>query len=442
MSEAISKPSTTPQIGVAFSDITKNVLYISRGVELNQPRLIQRAVRQNASVRKYVTAEQLQILLKKYIPATCTTLQAMLELVEKLPKKVSTSEDSVEEKEAMEIDKDLTSAPLPSSVEMLEEPVDAQAFVAPHAVASVLPEVEVFNRRSLDILSAKAYFYLSLSFERVGKTEQIRPLLLTLYRTCCVRRDEMGQAVLLNLLLANYLNFNLFDQAHTLSLRASFPESASNNQFCRYLYYMGRIQATQLEYSEKLIVIVQLLMGEIPERSLFNQKELRQALLPYLALTQAVRTGDLKEFADVIEKYKDAFSADKNFTLVLKIGLRKISISYSRISLLDVAQKLHIQSAEAAEYICAKAIRDGVIEAKIDHEQGWLFSHEVMDLYSTDEPRIAFCLDVHNEAVKSMRYPPDDTYKKSKDADGKKDSKQEEKTIDELIKEFEEEMDE
>ena len=42
---------------------------------------------------------------------------------------------------------------------------------------------------------------------------------------------------------------------------------------------------------------------------------------------------------------------------VLKIGLRKISISYSRISLLDVAQKLHIQSAEAAEYICAKAIR-------------------------------------------------------------------------------------
>ena len=64
------------------------MLYISRGVELNQPRLIQRAVRQNASVRKYVTAEQLQILLKKHIPATCITLQAMLELVEKLPKKV------------------------------------------------------------------------------------------------------------------------------------------------------------------------------------------------------------------------------------------------------------------------------------------------------------------------------------------------------------------
>ena len=42
---------------------------------------------------------------------------------------------------------------------------------------------------------------------------------------------------------------------------------------------------------------------------------------------------------------------------VLKTGLRKISISYSRISLADIAAKLHLPSATAAEYICAKAIR-------------------------------------------------------------------------------------
>jgi 26S proteasome regulatory subunit N3 len=107
-----------------------------------------------------------------------------------------------------------------------------------------------FNRRSLDVLSSKAFFYFSLAYERIQRLEQIRPTLLALYRTSCVRHDEMGQAVLLNLLLGNYLQFNLFDQAHTLSLRTAFPESASDNQFCRYLYFMGRIQATQLEYSE------------------------------------------------------------------------------------------------------------------------------------------------------------------------------------------------
>jgi 26S proteasome regulatory subunit N3 len=32
--------------------------------------------------------------------------------------------------------------------------------------------------------------------------------------------------------------------------RTSFPEGASNNQLCRYLYYVGRIQALQLDYTD------------------------------------------------------------------------------------------------------------------------------------------------------------------------------------------------
>ena len=114
----------------------------------------------------------------------------------------------------------------------------------------------------------------------------------------------------------------------------------------------------------KLAVLVQLLMGDIPERSLFNQPELRQALKPYLSLTQAVRNGNLHQFSEVTTKYAPLFKADKNDTLVqrlghnvLKTGLRKLSVSYSRISLADVAAKLMLPSAKAAEYICAKAIR-------------------------------------------------------------------------------------
>jgi 26S proteasome regulatory subunit N3 len=51
--------------------------------------------------------------------------------------------------------------------------------------------------------------------------------------------------------------------------------------------------------------------------------------------------------------------------------------------------------------------------------------------------RIMFCLDVHNEAVKSMRYPPDAYKKDSKSSDK---PEPDEKTIDELIKEIEEDM--
>ena len=257
--------------------------------------------------------------------------------------------------------------------------------------STVIERIKGFNRRSLDLLSSKVFFYFSVAFERANKLEYIRSTLLALYRTACLRRDEMGQAVLLNLLLRNYLHYNLVEQAHALAAKTPFPETISNNQYCRYLYYMGRIHAIQLEYSDsyvrlmqairkapqdtakgfahevqKLTIIVQLLMGEIPERALFNQQHLRKVLAPYLALTQAVRAGDLQQFNSEVATHSATFKADKNYTLVrrlghnvLKTGLRKISISYSRISLADVATKLHLTSLTAAEYICAKAIRDG-----------------------------------------------------------------------------------
>lgn len=61
----------------------------------------------------------------------------------------------------------------------------------------------------------------------------------------------------------------------------------------------------------------------------------------------------------------------------------------------------------------AKAIRDGGINAVLDHEGGFMASRERRDIYSTSEPqaafhaRIAFCLDLHNDAIKAMRFEPD-----------------------------------
>ena len=39
---------------------------------------------------------------------------------------------------------------------------------------------------------------------------------------------------------------------------------------------------------------------------------------------------------------------------VIKAGVRRLSISYSRISLKDICLKLHLDSEEDAEYIVAK----------------------------------------------------------------------------------------
>jgi len=73
---------------------------------------------------------------------------------------------------------------------------------------------------------------------------------------------------------------------------------------------------------------------------------------------------------------------------VIKFGLKKINISYSKISLDDIRQKLYLESNEETEQIVAKAIRDGVIDAIIDHEQGFMKSRDITDVYTSNDPQI------------------------------------------------------
>ena len=58
--------------------------------------------------------------------------------------------------------------------------------------------------------------------------------------TCTLRNDYEGQAMLLNLLLRNFLHYNLYTQAVKLVSKSTYPENASNNHWARYLYYLGK----------------------------------------------------------------------------------------------------------------------------------------------------------------------------------------------------------
>mmetsp|Transcript_27590 Transcript_27590/g.33506 ORF Transcript_27590/g.33506 Transcript_27590/m.33506 type:complete len:527 (-) Transcript_27590:100-1680(-) len=334
-------------------------------------------------------------------------------------------------------------------------------------------------------LLARMHRYKALVADRVaadsgGGIMPLRAEMVQAHRMACLRRDVDCQATLLNLMLGDLLKANQVEQAQKLVSNSTFPETASNNQLCRYLYNSGRIQALRLEYTsafsnlsqslrkcptntalgfriavQRLLVVVQLLMGEIPERSLFFQKGMRVELEPYLKITQAVRRGDLRVFHERVGEHASRLREDGTFTLisrlahsVVKAGLRKLNLSYSRISLKDVADRLALASARSAEFVVAKAVRDGVIDATIDHEGGFVKSHELVDIYATTEPaeafhrRIAYCLTTHNEAVRGMRYPPD-AYKKQLEASrGGKRSGDDDKTDEEKAQELEDELDE
>jgi 26S proteasome regulatory subunit N3 len=196
-------------------------------------------------------------------------------------------------------------------------------------------------------------------------------------------------------------------------------------------------------------------MGEIPDRQMFRHVVLEKPLKPYAEIVRAVRAGSLSQFQATLQTHSAQFTADSTLTLlsrlrqnVIKTGLRKLSLAYSRISLRDICLKLHLESEEDAEYVVGKAIRDGVIDASIVHERGWMvqkgyeletssgrggdtgeaakaafnlgggrgkligealvrsegsgglirgYGPEVVDVFGR---RIAFCLQLHNESVR------------------------------------------
>lgn len=152
-----------------------------------------------------------------------------------------------------------------------------------------------------------------------------------------------------------------------------------------------------------------------------------------------------------LKNFGPRFRADHTFTLILRLrhnviktAIRAIGLSYSRITPANIAKKLGLESPEDAEFIVAKAIRDGVIEATLDPEHGYMQSREPTDIYCTLEPqlalhqRISFCLELHNQSVKAMRYPPKSYGKDLESAEERREREQQDL---ELAKEMAEEDD-
>ncbi|KAL2023678.1 hypothetical protein VTK56DRAFT_1392 [Thermocarpiscus australiensis] len=450
-----------------ISDIKNNYALLDRAVAHFDARFSLRALRSISSIRKRLTPD----ILAQAIAETYPSSSASAGVAKQLLLAIGRSDVSLGRQPGpeMEVDSD-SKAPgkngAKKEVKEIIPEIDVflgiltqvllhdskrfqQGFDFSHFLAV---RVRSLNRRSLDSLAAKVYFYYSLFAEQIDPLPpspqspilSIRPTLLAALRTAVLRKDVDTQASIIVLLLRNYLLTSHISQADLLVSHTQFPENAANNQVARFLYYLGRVRAIQLRYTEahehltaatrkapssacalgfslsatKLLLVVELLMGDIPDRATFRQPNMESALHPYFLLVQAVRVGNLEDFETIIADHADTFRRDGTYTLILRLrqnviktGIRMMSLSYSRISLRDICIRLHLGSEESAEYIVAKAIRDGVIEATLDRERGFMKSKEVGDVYATREPgeafhdRIRACLALHDESVKAMRFP-------------------------------------
>lgn len=452
-------------VAQTISDIKSNFALLDRAVALFDPRFSLRALRSISSIRKRLTPDIVAQVVSETFSASSPNTQVAEHLLLAVDRPNVTLGSSSE----MEIDSGSKSPAKNGGKKEPKEVIpeidiflgilaqvhlyDTKQFQRGFALSRFLSErIQSLNRRTLDSLSAKVYFYFSLFAEQLAPLPpspqspivSIRPILLAALRTAVLRKDIDTQASVIVLLLRNYLLTSHISQADLLVQHTQFPENAANNQVARFLYYLGRVRAIQLRYTEahehltaatrkapssacalgfsqtatKLLLVVELLMGDIPDRAIFRQLTMEATLHPYFLLVRAVRVGNLEDFETTIAQHADTFRRDGTYSLILRLrqnviktGIRMMSLSYSRISLRDICIRLHLGSEESAEYIVAKAIRDGVIEATLDRERGFMKSKEVGDVYATSEPAEAFhdriraCLTLHDESVKAMRFP-------------------------------------
>lgn len=471
--KVVDSPSFEDPVASAVQEIREHIRQLEKAVANKEPRFILRVLRLLPSTRHKLSAAVLRSVISSFYLSS-PEKDALFLYIED-----AVYSDTIQKTKLIKN----SNVPLLPEIDayihllVLVRLIDAgKESEAVKCSDALMAKITAQNRRSLDLVAAKCYFYHSRVYELTNQLEKIRGFLHARLRTATLRNDFEGQAVLINCLLRNYLHYKLYDQADKLVSKSVYPESASNNEWARFLYYLGRIKAARLEYSEshkhlvqalrkapqhaavgfrqtvqKLAVTVDLLLGDIPDRQIFRQAPLRRSLAPYLQLTQAVRTGDLQRFGEVLEMFGPQFRSDHTFTLILRLrhnviktAIRCIGLSYSRITPTSIASKLGLDSPEDAEFIVAKAIRDGVIEATLDPEHGYMQSNEVTDIYRTREPqlayhqRISFCLDLHNQSVKAMRYPPKSYGKDLESAEERREREQQDL---ELAKEMAEEDD-
>ncbi|CAN8105115.1 unnamed protein product [Discula destructiva] len=449
-------------VAQTVSDIISNFALLDRAVALFDARFSLRALRSVSSIRKRLTPEILNEVINQTFSATAiangSVAKPLFNAIGDIPDEIMAEIDTEAKAPAKNGSKGSFKEVIPEidlflGILIQVHLFDTKQFQRGADFSSYLSDrIRTLNRRTLDSLSAKVYFYYSLFCENIAPlapssqspTVALRSTLLAALRTAVLRKDIDTQASVIVLLLRNYLAMSHINQADLLVSHTQFPENAANNQVARFLYYLGRIRAIQLRYTEahehltaatrkapssmcalgfsltatKLLLVVELLMGDIPDRATFRVPTTEQALHPYFLLVQAVRVGNLEDFETTIADHADTFRRDGTYTLILRLrqnviktGIRMMSLSYSRISLRDICIRLHLGSEESAEYIVAKAIRDGVIEATLDREHGFMKSKETGDIYATREPteafhdRIVACLALHDESVKAMRFP-------------------------------------
>ncbi|KAJ1538276.1 26S proteasome non-ATPase regulatory subunit, partial [Cladochytrium tenue] len=231
-------PAASPEEDAKWTlaEIRQNIALVDRAIAAGELRFSARAIRSAATVRRRLSSSILLGVVTEHIPKGACIVRADVSL-ESTPLAFDlVTNNTVHtyfcgcklESNTMEIDKPAEGAPAVTTVTpevelycgflvllllydiAQYEKVHNTLYSGPErpAITSVLSlrscqgialsdflvrEVQRLNRRSLDPIASKIYFYYSCFYENAGQLADIRPTLLTAQRTAVLRHDAESQ---------------------------------------------------------------------------------------------------------------------------------------------------------------------------------------------------------------------------------------------------------
>eukprot|EP00003_Mantamonas_plastica_P028558 TRINITY_DN653_c0_g1_i13.p2 TRINITY_DN653_c0_g1~~TRINITY_DN653_c0_g1_i13.p2 ORF type:complete len:238 (-),score=70.05 TRINITY_DN653_c0_g1_i13:98-811(-) len=205
------KPLTPAEIQNLFiEDLKTNLSMIAKSTKTKEDRYLLRVMRQTKSIRRKLTTSSLSQIIETTFPSNHSYKAELLQFVQSI-KDNNSIEIENEQGNSSQTGNLLPEVEAYLRLLTLIFLIDNESYENAVTVAnSLLEMLAKLNNRTMDPISSKAYFYFSRAYELSGRIADIRSTLIALHRTATLRHDDLGQATLINLILRNYLECNLY----------------------------------------------------------------------------------------------------------------------------------------------------------------------------------------------------------------------------------------
>jgi 26S proteasome regulatory subunit N3 len=170
---------------------------IEAGSLSKEVRRISRAVRLTVALRRRLAARDVSTFLAFALPASSEAYARLTALV---PKEDDTEMDvdAVAPTTQISIKHGLPEIEIFCYLLVLIFLIDQKKYDEAKACATAsIARLKNLNRRTVDVLASRLYFYYSYVYELTNSLAEIRGNLLALHRMATLHRDELGQVILI-----------------------------------------------------------------------------------------------------------------------------------------------------------------------------------------------------------------------------------------------------